>query len=357
MAELSPPTPTRAPITVIGAGLAGLAAASLLAESGLDPIVLDKGRGPGGRGSTRREGLGSHSLSFDHGAQYFTVRDPEFESFLAQLPVAVDMVGEAREPLVREWTAPVVALERGTIKGRSENTRRYVFSPGMNSLAKLLASELRCRFETRVARCVRASERWEIYDESERLLVSSDALVLTAPAPQAIELLPEDAPLRERLATVRYAPSWSVIAHFPIRLEQSFGGAFVDGSPLSWVANNDSKPGRERLDVAGESWVLLGTPEWSYAHLEDAPEAVIDVLLGAFAEAIGRPIPEPELVRAHRWRYALPTTVVGSPCLWDADWQLGYAGDGCPSGARVEGAFVSGRALARRIRRTLGAPA
>lgn len=357
MEESPAPALATATVAVIGAGLAGLAAASSLGEHGVDVVVLDKARGPGGRGSTRRESLGGRTLSFDHGAQYFTVRDAEFESFLRELPLAADLVGEAREPLVREWTAPVVALEQGTIKGRSENTKRFVFAPGMNSLARLLAHGLPCHFTTHVAHCLRTGDHWELVDASGRLLVRSSVLVVTAPAPQSLELLPTGAPLRERLETVRYAPSWAVLAHFPRSLQQNFGGAFVDASPLSWIANNDSKPGRERVDTGGESWVLLGTPEWSYAHRDDEPEAVVLALLEAFSLALGREIPDPDLVRAHRWRYALPTASVGSPCLWDATWQWGFAGDGCPEGARVEGAFVSGRALARRIRRALGAPA
>ena len=357
MVESPTPVHGSATVTVIGAGLAGLAAATSLRDHGIDVVVLDKARGPGGRSSTRRESFDGHTFHFDHGAQYFTLRDPEFENFLEQLPLIADVAGEARELLVREWTAPVVALEQGVIKGRSENTRRFVFTPGLNALAHLLAHDLRCHFTSTVARCNRNGDHWQIFDDGGQLLVRSPVLVVTAPAPQSLALLPPDVPLRGKLEQVRYAPAWSVLAHFPHSLERDFGGAFVDGSPLSWIANNDSKPGRARLDATGESWVLLGTPEWSYAHQDDGPESVIDAFLGAFARALGREIAPPDLVRAHRWRYALPTAVVGSPCLWDSTWQWGFAGDGCPEGARVEGAFVSGRALARRILHALGTSA
>ena len=61
-------------IGVIGAGLAGLAAARELQAAGHQVVVFDKGRGPGGRLSSRR----AEPFAFDHGAQYFTARDPEF---------------------------------------------------------------------------------------------------------------------------------------------------------------------------------------------------------------------------------------------------------------------------------------
>ena len=61
-------------VAVIGAGLAGLTAAGVLAKHGHQVVILEKARGPGGRMSTRRDG----NVRFDHGAQYFTARHPRF---------------------------------------------------------------------------------------------------------------------------------------------------------------------------------------------------------------------------------------------------------------------------------------
>ena len=63
-------------VAVIGAGMSGLTCASRLGERGFEVSVFDKGRGPGGRSSTRRVDLDGAEVGFDHGAQYFTVRDP-----------------------------------------------------------------------------------------------------------------------------------------------------------------------------------------------------------------------------------------------------------------------------------------
>ncbi len=330
-------------VLVVGAGLAGLICAHRLQTHGLDVTVLEKGRGPGGRQSTRRETLGPHTLTFDHGAQYFTVRDPEFARFLTPFR-------EGDDPVVERWEASVVSLEAGSIRARSENTERYVCQPGMNGLARALAEPVPTQYSTRVHACRREGDTWVLVDEEDSELARGNALVITAPAAQALALLPDEAPLRERLRGMRYAPCWTVMVHFPHSLEQDFGGAFVDRSPLSWIANNDTKPGRNPDGAPGESWVLHGSPEWSYAHLEDTHEDVTDALLVALAEAIGHDVPAPDLVRAHRWRYALPTVSAEEPCLWDEDWQLAIAGDGCPAGARVEGAFLSGWTAARRIR-------
>ena len=69
---------------VIGAGIAGLSCARALAASGVHVTVFDKSRGSGGRMSTRR----GEGWACDHGAQYFTARDPLFQAELARWQAA-----------------------------------------------------------------------------------------------------------------------------------------------------------------------------------------------------------------------------------------------------------------------------
>ena len=54
---------------IIGSGLAGLSAANKLAKNGSNIIVIDKGRGVGGRLASRRIG----EAVFDHGAQFINL--------------------------------------------------------------------------------------------------------------------------------------------------------------------------------------------------------------------------------------------------------------------------------------------
>lgn len=62
-------------IVIVGAGMA---CASALVASGHAVTLFDKGRAPGGRMSSRRAATPAGEAAFDHGAQYFTVRDPGF---------------------------------------------------------------------------------------------------------------------------------------------------------------------------------------------------------------------------------------------------------------------------------------
>jgi len=80
---------------MVGAGLAGLTAAGALAEAGEDVVLFEKARGPGGRTSTRRTDIGA----FDHGAQYFTARDPRFVDRVSHWIEAGNVASSQRLPV------------------------------------------------------------------------------------------------------------------------------------------------------------------------------------------------------------------------------------------------------------------
>ena len=64
-------------IAIVGAGISGLMAATYLAGKGKNSVLFDKGRGPGGRMSTRRFGNSGWIMG-----PIFTVRDPRFEKYV-----------------------------------------------------------------------------------------------------------------------------------------------------------------------------------------------------------------------------------------------------------------------------------
>jgi hypothetical protein len=75
---------------------------------------------------------------------------------------------------------------------------------------------------------------------------------------------------------------------------------------------------------------------------------VTALLLSAFEEAVGRELPRPVSTDCHRWRFALPDPPLDQSCLYDPGAGLGAGGDWC-GGPRVEGALLSGWALADRV--------
>jgi predicted NAD/FAD-dependent oxidoreductase len=319
-------------VAIVGAGISGLTCANVVRDHGCRVHVFDKARGPGGRMSTRRADV----WRFDHGAQYFTVRDPRFSRRVESWQ---------RDGIVAPWTGVTVVLDGGTAVAKDGPPTRYVGVPGMNALCGRLATDLDVSFGTRVGSFVRIGEQWRLGSENGTDLGRFNAVVVSAPAPQASTLLGPVAPnLAARASGVEMAPCWAVMAAFPSPLDLGFDGAFVHGSPLSWVARNVSKPGRPD----GEAWVFHGSPEWSLKHLELERDEAAKRLLEAFRRAVGGFEMMPDHLDAHRWRFALPLEPLQETCLFDARLRLAACGDWC-GGPRVEGAYLSGCAAADRV--------
>ncbi|MHC4378469.1 MAG: NAD(P)/FAD-dependent oxidoreductase, partial [Planctomycetota bacterium] len=318
-------------------GLAGLSAARALHDAGHDVTVFDKARGPGGRTSLRR----GEPYAFDHGAQYFTARDPRFARQVDQW---------IETGVVAAWEPRLVALDAGRVQPVGSETRRFVGVPGMNAMAKSLAADLTARQGVRVTEIARSAGGFELQAEGGEQLGRFERVVLALPSGQAAELSPSQA-LAARAAAVEMTPCWALLAGFDAPLELDYDGAFVNAGPLSWIARNSAKPGRP----AAEAWVLHAGPEWSAEHWDAAPETVTQALLNAFGEATGRPLPEPAHVDRHRWRYSLAETALTAEFLADPGSPgLVLAGDWL-AGSRVEGAVLSGQAAAGHLLRELAA--
>lgn len=328
--SLTPEMPSR--VAVIGAGVSGLSCARRLRKHRIRVHVFEKSRGPGGRSSTRR----TDPFQFDHGAQYFTVRDPLFGRAVADWTAS----GAAAV-----WKGRICVLQAGEVREMNDDVVRYVGVPGMSALTRRLAGDLRIGTGVRVTRIEARTSGYRLWAADEEL-GDFDAVVLSAPAPQAADLLAVRPELQARVAGVEMRPTWAVLLGYGTPLDLPFDGAFVHDSPLSWVARNRSKPGRE----GGEAWVLHGGHEWSAEHLELAPGDVLGRLEDAWGQAVGNTLPEPVFRTAHRWRYAAPVEplAVDEPCLLSTAGRLGVCGDWC-GGSRLEGAYLSGRALADEL--------
>ena len=306
-------------IAIVGAGMAGMSCGQGLSRLGHEVRLFDKGRGPGGRMATRRMEDGGTTLHFDHGAQYFTAREPRF----------VDQVAH--------WEATGVAA-----RWAAAGDDAWVGTTAMNAPLKAMAGELGVRFGTRIEQLVRDGDGWQIDGEGapDRRF---DAVLVAVPAEQAGPLLQPHAPAMATLADQTASdPCWTLMAGFeaPLALVQD---TLRQRGPIGWAARNNAKPGRANE----ECWVIQASPEWSRAHLEDNAETVAAALLAELAEANGGPLPRQLGATAHRWRFARSGTA-GEEALWDAEQRIGVCGDWL-IGPRVEAAYMSGLLLAEAV--------
>jgi predicted NAD/FAD-dependent oxidoreductase len=318
-------------VAVVGAGIAGLTAAHVMSENGLDVRVFDKSRGPGGRMSTRRH----EALECDHGAQFFTVREDSFRSAVTRW---------RENGLVAKWDGSLVRLAEGTAIPQNDSKERLVAVPRMSALCRNIAESLNVQFHTAVTTVERGQGGWELKDSGANELGAFDKVVITAPPVQTVSLLEFVPDLRSQVASVEMLPCWAVMVLFRAPLDIGWDGAFVSGSPLSWICRNNSKPHRSEE----ECWVLHGSPEWSDAHTDEQPDFVAETLLGSFFDVTGCGSSGPLSKLVHRWRYARAAQSLGVDYLYDSNVGIGVCGDWC-RGDRVEDAFMSGLALGRRI--------
>nr|WP_137677976.1 FAD-dependent oxidoreductase [Parerythrobacter lutipelagi] len=312
-------TTSPATIAIIGAGIAGVTCATELARHGVDVRLFDKGRGPGGRMATRRAQVGGETLRFDHGAQYFTARDPDFIAAVSEWE---------RAGVVARWPAA--------------GDDAWVGTPAMNAPVKAMAEKLDVTWGARIERIERAESGWHLTIDGETQHFAE--IIVAVPAEQVAELLGASHPAWAGLAAEAHSdPCWAVMASFADRLPLP-DAVRPDSGPIGWAARNGAKPGRG----GHETWVIHASPARSRDILEHDPADAARTLLADFAEQTGIEPGEPLHLVAHRWRYAMADPAGGEASRFDEDLGIGVCGDWLAS-PRVEGAFVSGLHLARRL--------
>ena len=317
-----------ASIAVVGAGIAGLACARSLRNAGHMVQVFEKSRGAGGRMSTRRTDHGS----YDHGAQYFTVRDAAFRAAVDQW-LALD--------LVAPYAGRIVRLQQGEARPLSHPEQRYVATPGMTAVCRGLSAELDVEFECQITAVTPGESGWRLSWE-EGGESGFDAVVLAIPPAQAAPLCAAVPDLAAQVRQGGHAPCWAAMVRYDAPLPLEFDAAFVEDEVIGWVMRDASRPGR----APGERWVLHANAEWSKVHLENSAETVAPLLIDAFRAAAGFDAEAVE-TRAHRWRFALSAGLKAGS-FWDAGRRIGVCGDWCADG-RIEGAYLSGTGLAAKL--------
>ena len=332
MRDGRPHSDTRATVTVVGAGLSGMACARALSAR-YKVKLFDKSRGVGGRLSTRY----AEAYEFDHGAQYFTVRNPGF---------ADAVLRARRDGVLAQWQGRALYLTDDTMDEDRGGTR-WVGTPRMNSFAKWMASDtsgagaLDIELGARVSR-LESAGGWTLHFEDGDTRAGFDAVVLAVPAPQAMALLPDDSPHRAQVSRVEMDPCFALMVGLDGAHDFGLTTLRAKGLPVDWLAVNSTKPGRPD---APTTLMIHREAEWSCTHVDTDRAEVERILLQTASDLLRHDFTQAPHTALHRWLYSSVRTPVGEPALWDEDARLGVCGDWCPGG-RVEGAWLSGTALA-----------
>lgn len=337
-------------IAIIGAGIAGLSSATKLHNAGYKVTLFEKSRGVSGRLSTRVNA----NWQCDHGAQYFTARDPIF---------AAEVKRWVNANVAQLWQPRLQVFDGLNFVAKTEkhetNNLRYVGYPKNHMPAKWLAASLRVQTETTIIEIVKAGQQWQLYSKEHGLINEKfDLLIFSIPAPQARVILDKiDTPLLKLCNTVAMRPCFALMLNLKHKLDCTFDGLFINSGPLSWAARDSAKPGRLEHDHECETWVLHASSDWSLANIDAPIEDVAQNMLNAFKKIVQS---DSSLKQAdqldptgyeysmHRWLYADCAKFSESIYGWDQHQHIGLCGDWL-NGGKIQGAWLSGYHLAQKV--------
>lgn len=330
-------------VLVVGAGVAGLAFARAVDAGRVGKLrILEKSRGVGGRCATRRvEGQPiDHGVPLLHGSS---------EIFLAQLTA----LGK-QATLLRDWPwslrGPGVPCQPQAY--RSDATRAAVVQ-GVNQFPKLLADGLSIQRETKVSSVELDGDALVVTTPAET--IRARTVVLTPPVDQTRALLEplarHDASVRSILAvlsTVYTIPSLTVLAGYEAR-DEDWHIQLPGAESILHTVILDSSKGRGPATTL----VMQSRSSFSRDRLEADPATWSELVVDAAAKLLGPWVRSPRWMQPHRWRFARVQRghELAHPILLTlrGGARIGLCGEAFHPEGGVEGAFLSGIALARRL--------
>lgn len=309
-------------VAIVGAGITGLTVARDLLDRGFSVLVLDKSRGVGGRMATRKYG----DAWFDHGAQFLTAHEPEFQSVLNG------------------------SLEVGDLKpwfGQKTGHIRYRGEPGMTAMAKRMNEDIPVNRTALVEKAAFENGVWRI--EADRSH-SARHLVIAYPVPQALELFESsDQQLPEAdvgyLSTILYHKCLAVL----LTLKEPSGFTYPgilkhdNPEPIELITDNQVK-GVSKLPTL----TVHAGPQFSdeyYTNREPALEEISRLVTNEHGIQIAD-------AAIHGWKYARRKNESDRLFQGIDSLNLHFCGDSFGP-RRIEGAFMSAKACVPSIVRTL----
>ncbi|MBD3168471.1 MAG: FAD-dependent oxidoreductase [candidate division Zixibacteria bacterium] len=312
---------------IIGAGISGLMAARELVNAGKTILVLDKGRGVGGRMSTRV----ANNQRFDHGAQVISGTDKEFKT------------------LIDEWCSAGVLKP---VDYPTDESGAYYFCPGgIRELPIYLSKELNVKVNCRVKALRCSMNNWTVITDDKEVF-KSYSVIMTSPLPQSLELLKNGdstlpGEIAEGLSSVQYEPCIALLLN-GIAKGELLNMPFVKpgGASVSLIINNSAKG----VSPEPGAFTIHASREFSEKYWDFPGEETIEALLKETGYYIKY---ESGYLRIHRWKYSRTISSHHDRCVVaETPGLIAFAGDGF-KGCDIEGAVLSGISAAQEIVRKL----
>lgn len=355
-------------LAVVGAGLAGTTLLASLRLAGWQgsAMVLEAGRGPGGRASTRLRRDNPH-WRLDHGAPVLHLQSGVGGAMadLLQRLEAMEVIGAETSESVcvgLDGLEPLDTIAEGFERGGSRWRGRPTMAAVASTLLDLAGDSVMRRFGVRVQTLQASGRGWVLHDQHGQALVKARMLVLSGNMlahPRSLAMLGlANRPLREacavgldpvldqaldRIALMRMAPRWNRM--LALSAEPDLVASWPRQIVLSVAAAQRWQIERLVLQPMADGCVGL------VVHgLTESVPVPLDVLSPWPSLAVA--VASADDLGVMRWGAARP---LDHPLPVDLQWcpkvALGFCGDWIdgPGFGRAHGAMASATALAERI--------
>eukprot|EP00605_Chrysophyceae_sp_TOSAG23-4_P001529 GSChrysophyteH1.ASY1.ANO1.1677.1 assembled CDS len=341
-------------VLVVGAGLSGLSSAVELKASGKNVIVIDKGRGMGGRLAGRRIG----EATFDHGAQFISAHHQRIKQLLGDWIDA-----DVAAPWVDGDGQGEGEGDTGAAGGKTGGLCRGL--PTMTGVAKHMALHLDVRRSHKLNSLAIASDghSWRASLETGEV-ITAGAVVMSAPMPQTIDILAAGnvtiaADKKSRMDAISYEPCIAVmvILSKPSNIPAPGLGKKPEAKELAYVVDNVSKGISKAPCVT-----IHASAAYSAENIDEDRQIIGGKIVDAAAQAGYFSKSDVVDYQVHGWRYSKPDVIDNEAFMLlseNTDMPpIVLAGDVFDGGAtrhegmHLENAVLSGQAAAQALLRS-----
>jgi len=320
-------------VAIVGAGIAGLAAAQELLAGGCEPVVYEKSDSVGGRCATQIIG----PYTFDSGVTSITPRGKALEFAMFERLKSDDLV---------KIELPIYVHSYGRISqgDRAKNAiPRFTYRNGNVTLPKLLAEGVDVATNRHVAAIGREKDIYLVDG------TAFDAIVLTPPLPQTESLL-DTLTASRPFSNARYRPCLSVLLGYDVEWLDPRYHAVIDPEqrhPLTWLSLESVKS-PDRAPEGHTAMVAQLSPEYSRSHFDHPDDIVVEEAVSHIVRLVGSRFQSPVSTGVERWRFSQPETTALFDTVNRPGSTLMIASDGIVGG-RVELAYEAGQRCAKML--------
>jgi predicted NAD/FAD-dependent oxidoreductase len=317
---------------VVGSGIAGATIANQLAKK-YSVEVFDKARGISGRASNRRY---RNTLSFDHGLQYISPKNKEFEKFIIQLK---------NKKIIKLWGGKHLNYKSDT---QNKKIKKYIGKKANTDICKYLLKNIKTHLLSEVVYAEYKNNYWLIKLKNKKELAFKK-IILAIPYPQAKKLIKKYLSKKILDLNIKMDPNITVMAIFKNSLNLKPSSIKFNDKILGWAANENSKC-RFRSNL--QLWTLQSNIKWAKKNINIyklKKKIVANKVINQFCKLLHLKIHQVIFFSIHGWKYSFNTKKTKVKSYWNNKYNLGLCGDWF-LGPKAEHAWLSASNLYKKIR-------